>query len=167
MRVSLVVSAVALLATAPAAAALYQLHYTGVSDTTTADLRISTVNTLNGAGGYDILAVSGNVSGDAVTVIAPLNPPGFSTDNTYFAANPIFRSGGVGFFSATKTYNLWGNSPGSYTLYGRVASGSYSPTSDGVLSVTAVPDPAVWGLMIVDFGMTGLATGRRSAAVTA
>ncbi len=37
---------------------------------------------------------------------------------------------------------------------------------DGV-SVTAVPEPAVWGLMLVGFGLVGVASRRRSAAVSA
>ena len=47
------------------------------------------------------------------------------------------------------------------------STGSFS--SDPAPIVTAVPEPAVWGLMIVGFGMVGLQTRRRSrnASVTA
>lgn len=167
MRFTIIAAVVATVAALPANAALYQLHYTGTG-AVTADLRIGTSNTLNGIGGFNILSVSGNVNGDVVTSIAPVNPAGFATDNTYFAADPIFNSNGVGFISATTTYNLWGNSPGSYTLYGTTnGGGSYSPTSDGTLSVTAVPEPAAWGLMVLGFGLTGFASRRRSAAVAA
>ena len=40
-----------------------------------------------------------------------------------------------------------------------VSTGSFS--SDPAPTVTAVPEPAVWGLMIVGFGMVGLQTRRR------
>ena len=155
-------------AAAPASAAMYQLHYTGTTDSTVADIHLSTSNTLNGAGGYDILSVSGNVNGDVITGLAPVNPPGFTTDNVYFNADPIFTSSGVGFFSATTTYNLWGNGPGSYSLYGTTdGGGSYVPSGDGTLSVAAVPEPATWGLMLVGFAMTGVAARRRSVAIAA
>jgi hypothetical protein len=165
-RIILIAAAIAGVAAVPTNAAIYQLHYTG-SGATTADLRLRTANTAV-AGSFAILGVSGTVNGDVVTGLAPVNPPGFTTDNRYFATDPILTSGGVGFFSATATYNLWDNSPGSYSLYGTTnGGGSYVPASDGTLSIAAVPEPALWGLMIVGFGLTGIAARRRTAAVAA
>ena len=45
-----------------------------------------------------------------------------------------------------------------------VASGTFS--TDPAPIVTAIPEPAVWGLMIVGFGMVGIQTRRRSRTVT-
>jgi hypothetical protein len=38
---------------------------------------------------------------------------------------------------------------------------------DGTLATTAVPEPAVWGLMVIGFGMVGVTTRRRAKAVAA
>ena len=112
MKGLLAVATAAALVAAPAAAHVVTLTYTGTNDATTATLVLTTSNAHNGLGGFDILSVTGNVSGDAVTTIAPVNPPGFSTDNTFYERDPVFSTGGVGFFSATTTYNLWGTGPG-------------------------------------------------------
>ncbi len=155
------------IAAAPVSAHIVTVTYTGTNDTTTASLKLTTSNTKNGLGGYDITGISGNVSGDTVTGLAPINPPGFLTDNTYYNANPVFTIAGVGFTSSTLTYNLWGTGPGSYTLYGYNGSG-YAPTSIGTLSISgAVPEPAAWTLMIAGFAMTGFAVRRRAIALAA
>lgn len=150
---------------APASAASYLLNYTG-SGAVTAALTITTSNTAGPGGSYGITGITGNVLGDVVTGLAPVNPPGFNTDNNYFNADPIFTTGGVGFFSSTLTYNLWGTGPGAYTLYSYNGS-SYTIESTGTLTVANVPEPASWALLIVGFGMVGFAARRRTASIAA
>lgn len=41
----------------------------------------------------------------------------------------------------------------------------FDPGDAGVVSIEAVPEPAMWSLMIIGFGMTGFAVRRRSAAI--
>ncbi len=171
MKKFLIAAAVAAAAvTAPASAATYLLNYTATSGTplpTTATLTITTANTLNMAGGYDILSASGTVNGVAITGLAGVNPPGFNTDNVYFAADPILSSGGFGWNSAGGiTGNLWGNGPGAYSLY-QFDGGGYTIATDGVLTVSQVPEPASWALMVVGFGLVGAFSRRRSQAVAA
>ena len=160
------IAAIAAIASiAPASAATYLLNYTG-SGAVTAALTITTSNTAAIDGSFAITGITGNVLGDVVTGLAPVNPAGFNTDNKYFNADPIFTTGGVGFFSSTLTYNLWGTGPGAYTLYSYNGS-SYPIQSNGTLTVANVPEPASWALLIVGFGMVGFAARRRIAAVAA
>jgi hypothetical protein len=155
---ALAVAAVAAIAAvAPANAATFLLTYTATSGAplpTTASLTITTSNHHNAAGGFDI-------SG-----LAPLNPAGFNTDNVYFAADPIFTSSGLGWTTAIGTGNLWGNSPGSYSLY-EFDGNSYYIATTGTLSTNAVPEPATWALLMIGFGMVGVAARRRKAIVAA
>lgn len=169
MKLLPIAFAAAAFAAAPASAANYVLTYTGNGTTpTTANLFITTSDVLNGAGGYNVLSVAGNVNADTVTGIAPINPPGFSTDNVFFSANPVFNVSGLGFLSATATYNLWGTGPGAYTLYGTTNGGvdGYFLRTAGQLTVQAVPEASTWALMIMGFGLMGLAMRRRSQKVS-
>ena len=71
--------------------------------------------------------------------------------------------------------------PFAYTTFTTTLTASSSTTSlgfifyhepsyyllDGISLESTVPEPATWGLMIVGFGMVGVAARRRKAAVTA
>jgi hypothetical protein len=161
---------------APANAATYLLEYTATGGPaftapTTAKFTITTSDTLNMAGGYDILTAAGNFKVGAttttVTGLAPLNPPGFFTDNVFFNANPAFNGSGLGVSFAGGFANLWGNAPSNYSFYTSLDGSNYPVATDGTLSVTRVPEPASWALLIVGFGMVGVAARRRKAIVVA
>lgn len=159
----------AVTAMAPASAATYVLNYTGTSGEplpTTATLKITTANTLNLSGGYDILSASGTVNGVAITDLAALNPAGFNTDNIFFAADPHVSNSGFGWNAPGVTGNLFSNGPGSYSLY-QFDGGNYTIATDGLLSVSQVPEPASWALLVIGFGMVGGFARRRQQAVAA
>lgn len=172
----LALAAVATLATmAPAAAATYVLNFTATTGSplpTTTNFTIVTANVLNMAGGYDILSASGSFTtgGNTFAVsLAPPNPPGFFTDNVFFAGNPSFTNAGLGLLWSGGSANLWGNGPEApYTFYVNTYGVGYTTQTDGTLSVTAggVPEPGMWMLMITGFGMVGVAArrGRRALA---
>ncbi len=63
-------------------------------------------------------------------------------------------------FSAIQAIPSTGTPTRALRTFRATSSGSFS--SDPAPVVTAVPEPAVWGLMIVGFGMVGLQTRRRS-----
>ena len=159
---------------APANAATYLLNYTATSGAplpTTAKITITTSDTLNLAGGYDILAATGNfkvgATTTAITGLAPLNPPGFSTDNVYFNANPVFTVAGLGVSFAGGFANLWGNAPSDYSFYTSLDGSNCPVATSGTLSTTRVPEPAAWALLIVGFGMVGAVARRRKVAIAA
>jgi hypothetical protein len=105
----------------------------------------------------------------------------FSFDSATFGGGPQQVSYNIG--GQTGTTNLTAaNFAGLRTFTGSfVASATTSTASffnttgpdsvdasvDNVSVVASVPEPATWGMMIVGFGMVGVATRRRKAAVAA
>ena len=67
--------------------------------------------------------------------------------------------------SALQAIPTAGNPSRALRTFRAFSTGSFS--SDPAPEVTAVPEPAVWGLMIVGFGMVGIQTRRRKTIVAA
>jgi len=141
-----------------------------------ANLTLTVADVQNGAGTYDVLGVSGNVDGDAVTgLIANPNAPAwaysadglFMFDDMFQAAAPNLSWYGLLFQSASFEYNLFSDSPSQYELYKSDYHG-YVANSVGAVTVAeqltgvqglggAVPEPESWALMIAGFAMIGAA----------
>ena len=66
----------------------------------------------------------------------------------------------AGFALADYTYNLWPRSPGA----GIAAISDFAPDNSNA-SVTSVPEPASWALLIAGFGIVGAAARRRRLAI--
>lgn len=130
-----------------------------------------------------VTAMTGAFSGSVVQTISGMavnpffpnqatSPDGmFYYDNLFINGNPTLDVDGVLFTTFENPggyWNLWGNSPGNYSLY-ESASGGYPVAETGNLTVTAVPEPAAWALMIVGFGALAFAgrRQRRSRAASA
>ncbi len=164
--------------TAPASAAQYVLNYAGTKTsggvgTLFATLNIATSDIANGIGGFDVYSVDGIVDGEDVIGIVPnpntpgtIETPVFIFNNILFDANPVFDIYGLAFTTATGTWNLWGEDPDVYTLLKSTPGAGYSGARIGALTVTAVPEPASWALLVAGFGLVG-AAARRRAAITA
>lgn len=168
-RLSLaVVAAAALASVVPANAATYVLNYTATNGSplpTTGNFTVVTADVLNGSGGYDILSASGSFTANSITYnvsLAPLNPPGFSTDNVYYAADPHFTTSGIGFQFAGGFANLWGNGAGQPYSFYAFNGESYFVGTDGALGVTGVPEPGIWLMLLAGFAMVGIAARRRA-----
>jgi hypothetical protein len=142
-------------AIAPAHAADYLVQYTGGGNTV--KLWITTSNTPLPGNGYAIVAVNGLINGSTnVTGLGPINLNGFLTDNVlYPTTDPAFTTFGVGFLSPGFTYNLWGDAPGSYSFYAYNGSSYTIQSVGGSATVTAIPEPATWAMMLLGFGMVG------------
>jgi hypothetical protein len=166
------VLALGLVAAVGAHAATYVADYTATDGSgANAQLTITTSNTLDAAGGYDILSVSGLVDGQTVTGLIPNGSPpnpvtspsgAFIYDNVLFpGSDPVLDVYGVLYSSTGEPeWNLWGVSPGSYNLYSFNGS-SFDVASNGVLSLTFVPEPATWAFLILGVAMIGFAARRR------
>ena len=48
-------------------------------------------------------------------------------------------------------WNLWGNSPGNYSLWEFVGSYNYPIQESGTLSVAAAPEPSTWAMLALGF----------------
>jgi hypothetical protein len=171
-RIQLTAAALVALAltaiTLPAHASTWLLNYivnAGGPAPFEASLTVVASNTANALGSYDVTAIlGGQVDGDAITGLTPnSNAPNamISGDGKFIFDNnvspfvaPWVSSPGLLFTSATAEYNLFSNSATDYELL-KVQGGNYVADSRGTLSVTSVPEPASWALMIVGFGLAG------------
>jgi hypothetical protein len=125
-----------------------------------------------------VTAVSGVISGltdqtiSAVTANpsfpgASYSPDGlFIYDNVYYPSGMPFDVNGLLFVTAQNPggyWNLWGNSPGNYSLY-ESAGGSYPIEESGTLSVAAAPELSTWAMFAMGFAGLGLVGRRRRTA---
>jgi len=169
----LVGAGMAALVAMPAQAGHFLGTYSSFSGTpTSASISLITDDAVNGIGGHNILAVSGNVDGDAITgLVANPNQPNPSIspdglwqfDNVLFDGVQLLDTWGALFKTASGAeYNLWGNAPGNYTLYGSFG-GQFGASSNGNFHTEAVPEAATWAMMLMGFGAMGVAMRRRVA----
>jgi len=158
--------AVIVMSASAANAATYIINFSGTGGTT-AEFDLTTADTVNAVGGYDVLAITGgNVNGDAITGL--LNNPSqpFPTNNgTWIYDNVLYPASSpfvdyysiVGTLASGGTTNLFVNSPDDYELMVAPPGGGYSLDSHGVALLGAgspigqggaVPEPATWAMMM-------------------
>lgn len=184
----------ATIAISPAHAGNFEFAYTGDPSSGSANspmsavLHLTTSDTLNALGGYDILSASGTVDGFAVTGIDP-NPnqpnPGsdgyFTYTNVLYLTGPIVDDWGIVVTAADNhKFNfgwLGGEDNGNF-YYGVATDGgthinphtglpvTNSYFSEGNATLAAVPEPASWAMMVAGVGLAGVAMRRRRTAVS-
>ena len=104
---------------------------------------------------------------------AAYSPDGsFIYNNLYHASGMAFDIDGLLLATAQNPggyWNLWGTSPGNYSLWESVGSYNYPIEESGNLSMTAVPEPSTWAMMLLGFAGLGIAgyRVRRNSAVVA
>ena len=159
------------LAPVAANASIYKFTFESFDSELTAGGQI-TVNTDG-----EVTGVSGVISGLADQTISGIAPnPNFSGaayspdgsfiyDNLYHASGMPFDVDGLLFVTAQNPggyWNLWGTSPGNYSLWELVGSYNYPIEESGTLSVAAVPELSTWAMTLPDsLGWALRATARR------
>jgi PEP-CTERM motif len=159
-------------------AATYDFDFSTTDSVFTAAGAITTADTPDAVGGYDVLSISGTISGPGGGTIAlepnPSQPfadptPTFTYDNVYFPTavtqvdyyGLLFSAGGYDYnlFSYGATYYLSSDNP----------AGVYIPGEPGTFSdpvqtaaATSAPEPSTWALMLLGFVGLGLAARRRT-----
>jgi opacity protein-like surface antigen len=178
MKKMLLAAAVAAAVLAPAAAnaSVYKFTFESFDSELTAGGQI-TVNTDG-----EVTGVSGVISGLAEQTISAVAPnPNFSGaayspdgsfiyDNLYHASGMPFDVDGLLFVTAQNPggyWNLWGTSPGNYSLWESVGSYNYPIEESGTLSVAAVPELSTWAMMLAGFAGLGFASYRASRRTAA
>ena len=125
----------------------------------------------------EVTEISGLISGLADQTISSVTPnPNFSgaaySPDGSFIYNNLYHPSGLSFdidgllFATAQNpggyWNLWGNSPGDYSLWESASSYNYPIEESGTLSVAAVPELSTWAMLGLGFAGLGLA-GRRPA----
>ena len=123
----------------------------------------------------EVTAISGQISGlvdqniSSVTLNPNFSGPAYSPDGSFIYNNLYHPSGmafdidGVLFATAQNPggyWNLWGNSPGNYSLWESVSPYNYPIEESGTLSVAAVPELSTWAML--GLGFAGLSVAGRS-----
>ena len=166
----------AVLAATSASATTFLFSYTSndLSQTASGSLNATLVS----PGEYDATSGSITATGPVVTgvgtLIANLSSPNtvnspsgrFSYDDQLLpASNPVITNGGLLFSIGGSEVNIFSNGPepGNDSFYNQ----SYANTS-GTFSLSAVPEPATWAMMLVGFGFAGVtlrsSRGKRAIA---
>jgi PEP-CTERM motif len=154
-----VAAALALCAAAPAAAADYIVTYTGTSAINgafSARLRLTVF------GGF-ATAIRGTRNGIAVTALSPYA----AATQRFSPTAPETDFGGISYGTTGGTlYNIFhdgalGEINSIDTPGGNLANESRFAT----FSVAGIPEPTMWAMMILGFGLVGGAMRRRSATV--
>lgn len=142
---------------------------------------ITTADTLDAIGGYDVLSISGTIfgpglgpTGAAIALAAnpsqpyPANNPIYQYDNVYYPGGPApFDANGLLFTAGGYDYNLYSVGLTAYLSTDNPA-GVYFPGaqiafSDPVQgSVTSAPEPSTWTLILLGFAGLGLAARRKT-----
>lgn len=119
--------------------------------------------------GNTITGISGNVNGNAITSLLTGQSGGFSYDNQIIAG-PTLSLQGVLFSVAGdvpgQEWNLFGSqdAPLNGSLLAWVPGASYTVITSGTLTVSAVPEPATYALMLAGLGVAGVISRRRKPA---
>jgi hypothetical protein len=154
-------------------AAVYKFSFESFDAELTAAGRI----TVDAAG--EVTGASGLISGltDQTIGAVAANPgfPGsaYSPDGSFIYNNQFHLSGmpfdlyGLLFVTAQNPggfWNLWGNSPGNYSLWESAGAFNYPIQQSGTLTVAAAPELSTWAMLTVGFAGLGLAGARRRRA---
>ena len=174
MRRNIVTTIAAMLFTISTAnAAVYKFTF----DSFDSELTAAGQFTVNATG--QVTGVSGAISGLANQTMSAVVPnPNFSSpayspdgsflyDNQYHASGMPFDVDGLLFVTAQNPggyWNLWGTSPGTYSLWGSAGSYNYPIQESGNLNVTAAPELSTWAMLALGFAGFGVVgRGRRRA----
>jgi hypothetical protein len=135
---------------------------------------------VNAVGGYDILSITGTVTGLGGAAIVglipnpnqpfPFNNGTWIYDNVGFPAMPHLDNPGVLFTAGLYTYNIYTVSVDNaftYYLSSNNPDGIYNPGQPGTLfadnnPVTGVPELSTWAMMLLGFAGLGFVAYRRT-----
>jgi hypothetical protein len=125
----------------------------------------------------EVTAISGFISGvtdqtiSSVTSNPNFSGAAYSPDGSFIYNNLYHPSGlssdidGLLFATAQNPsgyWNLWGNSPGNYSLWESAGHYNYPIQESGTLSLAAVPELSTWAMFGLGFAGLGLARRRRA-----
>lgn len=163
---------------AGADAATYSFDFSTTDAVFAVAATLTTADTLNAIGGYDVLSISGTLSGPGGgTISLVANPdqpnPGATTyfmyDNVYFpGGTPKVDEYGILFSVGAYDYELYSIGPSTYYLSSTNPAGGYVPGeaaafgAPATIAASAVPEPTTWVLTLLGFAGLALFAGRKA-----
>jgi hypothetical protein len=139
---------------------------------------ITTSNTLNIYGNYDVTGITGTINGEPIDGLLPnpnqpnvfVAPDGNFWDNNLLPSAPYVDNNGIGFLFDGDEFVLFSGAT-SDPLSEGLFDDNANQTTLGTLSVTmAVSEAATWAFLLVGLlglGLLGVARRKRCAAVAA
>jgi hypothetical protein len=125
----------------------------------------------------EVTSVSGAIAGltnqtiSGVTANPSFPSASYSPDGSFIYNNLYYPTGATSFdvngllFVTNQNpggyWNLWGTSPGNYSLYESAGSYNYPIEEFGSLSVAAAPEPSTWAMLALGFAALSLVGRRR------
>jgi hypothetical protein len=152
---------------------VYKLEFSTFDSVFSVSALVTTANVLDAPGGYDVLSISGTISGPgggSIALVANPSPPSafnngtWIYDNVYFpGGSPLVDNPGLFFVAGGYDYNLYSTGPATYYLSSDNPAGAYNP-GELVSSISdpAVPEVSTWAMMLVGFGGLGLLAAQKS-----
>jgi hypothetical protein len=141
-----------------------ELTATGEFTANAADEVTSVSGAISGLTNQTISGVTANPSFPT----ASYSPDGsFIYDNLYSSTGMAFDYSGLLFTTAQNLggyWNLWGTSPGNYSLYESAGSYNYPIQEIGTLSVAGTPEPSTWAMLALGFVALTFVGRRRQRA---
>lgn len=121
-------------------------------------LTVTSANPAVDTGTYNLVNLTSPlINGVGYTLVLPTGDEIFD-DVVNASSSPFLTDNGLEFANTDSVgFNLWGNSPGSYTLFD-MGSGVYVG-DNGSASLTVVPEPSTIGLVMI--GLLGALAIRR------
>ncbi len=162
-------------------AATYSFDFSTADAVFTVSATMTTADTVDAVGGYDLLSISGTISGPGGGTIALAPNPSqpfpdyivtFMYDNVLFPGAASQVDGyGILFSAGGYDYNFYATGPATYYLSTFNPAGVYDPGSAVVFGGDSValgdaagsaPEPSTWALMLLGFVGLGLAAQRKA-----
>jgi PEP-CTERM motif len=168
-----------------ASAATYSFNFSTTDPVFTVAGTFTTANTLDAVGGYDVLSMSGTITGPdggAISLVGNPSQPLFYDDLTWVYDNVLFPNAaphvdfnGILFSSGTYDYNFYSTGPTTYYLSSNNPAGNFNlgqlvtfgpplpVAGDAPLNFAAsAPEPSTWAMMLLGFIGLGFAGYRRA-----
>jgi hypothetical protein len=173
------------LAPVGASAATYSFDFSTTDSVFTVTGTLTTANTLDAVGGYDLLSFSGTIAGPgggAITLVDNPAQPLFYDNSNWVYDNVLFPNAaphidinGILFSAGAYEYNLYSAGPTTYYLSSNNLAGNFDlgelvrfgpplPTAGVPLNFAAngAPESSTWAMMLLGFMGLGFAGYRRA-----
>jgi len=151
----------ATLAAAAAQAGVIDWNFSYTAGGVTTNATLVTSSTLDAAGGYDILGITGKRGSQSITGLLGENPN--FNDNILFASGPVADQYGIGFMVGWQAYDFYYNStsgcgPLGYredngSAYPYCAYSAPSATNVRLTRTSSLPEPSTLVLMALGLGL--------------